>query len=188
MFRFGISFGRNHLNSEGHIQMGCNSKTIKNYGPSQKQFVIQENISLTAAESREQVKIEFCNFNAITASFITKESMVQATVESVDEYLSNVYYDRKRPGSLYRDMKDEGKFKLSRKQISNWLVKLDTYTLHAPARQYFKRNRVIVGGIVKEWQLDLADIQSLMQYNNGYRYLLVCIDVFSKYAWMVPVK
>ena len=55
MFRFGISFGRNDLNLEGHIQMGYNSKTIKNYGPSQKQFVIQEIISLTAAESREQV-------------------------------------------------------------------------------------------------------------------------------------
>ena len=55
MFRFGISFGRNDLNLEGHIQMGYNSKTIKNYGPCQKQFVIQENISLTAAESGEQV-------------------------------------------------------------------------------------------------------------------------------------
>ena len=53
MFRFGISFGRNDLNLEGHILMGYNSKTIKNYGPSQEH--IQENISLTAAESREQV-------------------------------------------------------------------------------------------------------------------------------------
>ena len=33
MFRFGISFGRNDLNLEGHVQMGYNSKTIKNYGP-----------------------------------------------------------------------------------------------------------------------------------------------------------
>ena len=33
MFRFGISFGRNDLNLEGHIQMGYTSKTIKNYGP-----------------------------------------------------------------------------------------------------------------------------------------------------------
>ena len=31
MFRFGISFGRNDLNLEGHIQMGYNSKTIKKY-------------------------------------------------------------------------------------------------------------------------------------------------------------
>ena len=41
--------------------------------------------------------------------------MGQATVESVDEYLSNVYYNPKRPGSfggaesLYRDVKDEGR-------------------------------------------------------------------------------
>ena len=31
MFRFGISFGRNDLNLEGHLQMGYNSKTVKNY-------------------------------------------------------------------------------------------------------------------------------------------------------------
>ena len=28
----------------------------------------------------------------------------------------------------------------------------------------------------------------MKQYNDGYRYLLVCIDVFSKYAWIVPIK
>ena len=33
MFRLGVSFGRNDLNLEGHIQMGYTSKTIKNYGP-----------------------------------------------------------------------------------------------------------------------------------------------------------
>ena len=31
MFRIGISLGRNDLNVEGHLQMGYNSKTIKNY-------------------------------------------------------------------------------------------------------------------------------------------------------------
>ena len=33
MFRFGISFGRNDLNLEGHLQIGYNSKTVKNYKP-----------------------------------------------------------------------------------------------------------------------------------------------------------
>ena len=36
--------------------------------------------------------------------------------------------------------------------------------------------------------MDLADMQYLKEYNDGYRYLLVCIDVFSKYAWLVPIK
>ena len=85
-------------------------------------------------------------------------------------------------------MKEEGKLKLSSKDISNWLMSQDAYILHKPARRNFKRNRVIVGGIDEEWQMDLADMQSLKQYNDGYRYLLVCIDVFSKYVWVVPIK
>ena len=40
MFRIGISIGRNDLNVEGHLQMGYNSKTIKNYNkPVQTQLV-----------------------------------------------------------------------------------------------------------------------------------------------------
>ena len=33
-----------------------------------------------------------------------------------------------------------------------------------------------------------ADMQSMQKLNDGYRYLLVCIDVFSKYAWVVSLK
>ena len=47
---------------------------------------------------------------------------------------------------------------------------------------------MIVGGIDQQWQMDLADMQSMQKFNDGYRYLLVCIDVFSKYAWVAPLK
>ena len=67
-------------------------------------------------------------------------------------------------------------------------MKQDVYTLHKPVRRRFKRNRVIVGGIDQQWQMDLADMQSMQKLNDGYRYLLVCIHVFSKYAWVVPLK
>ena len=66
--------------------------------------------------------------------------MARATVENNDEYLSSVYYDPKRPGSfggvesLYRDVKQEKKFIITRKQISDWLMSQDAYTLHKPAR------------------------------------------------------
>jgi hypothetical protein len=56
-------------------------------------------------------------------------------------------------------------------------------------RRRFKRNRVIVGGIDQQWrQMDLADIQSMQKFNDCYCYLLVCIDVFSEYAWVVSLK
>ena len=56
------------------------------------------------------------------------------------------------------------------------------------ARRHYKRNRVIVGGIDELWQMDLADMQAIATDNDGYRYLLVCIDVFSKFVWVIPLK
>ena len=112
----------------------------------------------------------------------------------MNDYLASVYYDAKRSGGfggvdrLYKDVKKEGKFNISRTKIKEWLMKQDTYTLHKPIRRHFRRNRVIVGGIDYQWQMDLADMQSMQKFNDGYRYLLVCIDVFSKYAWVVPLK
>ena len=112
----------------------------------------------------------------------------------MDDYLSSVYYNPKQSGGfggaerLYRDVRKEDKFAISRKQIKEWLMKQDTYTLHKPMRRHFKQNRVIVGGIDQQWQMDLADMQSMQKFNDGYRYLLVCIDVFSKYAWVIPLK
>ena len=38
------------------------------------------------------------------------------------------------------------------------------------------------------WSADLADMQSLGKYNKGIKYLLCAIDLFSKYAWVVPLK
>ena len=36
--------------------------------------------------------------------------------------------------------------------------------------------------------VNLADMQSLSKYNKGIKYLLCAIDLFSKYAWIVPLK
>ena len=38
------------------------------------------------------------------------------------------------------------------------------------------------------WGVDLADMQSVSKYNKGIKYLLCGIDLFSKYAWVIPLK
>ena len=38
------------------------------------------------------------------------------------------------------------------------------------------------------WGVDLADMQWLSKYNRGTRYLLCAIDLYSKYASVVPLK
>ena len=47
---------------------------------------------------------------------------------------------------------------------------------------------MIVTDIDDTWSADLVDMQAFARYNKGIKYLLTVIDVFSKYAWVVPLK
>ena len=77
---------------------------------------------------------------------------------------------------------------LKRGEVDEWLRSQLTYTLHAPARKNFIRNRIVVFKIDEEWEADLVEMQEFAKENNGYRYILTIIDVFSKYAWVKPIK
>ena len=72
--------------------------------------------------------------------------------------------------------------------MKKWLITQDAYTLHKPARKRFPRNIYFADGIDQTWQMDLVEVQQLAKSNRGYRYILTCIDVFSKFAWARPLK
>ena len=100
------------------------------------------------------------------------------------------YFDPKHPASFggvdnFRKHLDE---KFTRKQIQDWMLKQDTYTLHKPVRKNFKRRITFTTGIDDLWQADLVDLSSISKYNDGYKFLHTVIDVFSKVAWTVPLK
>ena len=60
--------------------------------------------------------------------------------------------------------------------------------LHRQIIRKFKRTKIYSSFRDNIWRVDLADIQSLSKYNRGIRYLLSAVDLFSKYAWFVPLK
>ena len=60
--------------------------------------------------------------------------------------------------------------------------------LHKPAVRHFRKRRVLVHGIDEIWGADLVDMQTFAKDNDGVKYLLCVIDVFSKYGWIVPIK
>ena len=60
--------------------------------------------------------------------------------------------------------------------------------LHKPIIRDFKKRTVYSGFKGNIWGVDLADMQSLSKYNKGIKYLLCAIDLFSKYARVVPIK
>ena len=60
--------------------------------------------------------------------------------------------------------------------------------LHKPIIRKFKKRIAYSSFRDNIWGVDLADMQSLSKYNKGNKYLLCAIDLFSKYAWVVPLK
>ena len=69
----------------------------------------------------------------------------------------------------------------------NWAQQLAN-ELHKPIRRHFIKRRVIVNGIDEIWAADLVEMQKFSKWNKGFKYLLMIIDVFSKYGWIIPLK
>ena len=60
--------------------------------------------------------------------------------------------------------------------------------LHRKIIRKFPKRKVIPGSFDNIWGADLADVQLISKYNKGFRFLLCVIDLYSKYAWVVPIK
>ena len=69
----------------------------------------------------------------------------------MDEYLTQLYYNPKRAGALggverlYRDVKKDGKYAISRAQLKKWLMKQDTlFKKHYLNKLFLKHEYKIV--------------------------------------------
>jgi len=60
--------------------------------------------------------------------------------------------------------------------------------LHQPARKIFPRRSVITRFKDDLWQADLIDMQSQSRKNNGFKYILIVIDTYTKYIWIEALK
>ena len=60
--------------------------------------------------------------------------------------------------------------------------------LHKLVIKKFNKRKLYSQLIDNIWGVDLADMQSLSKKNKGIKYLLCTIALFSKYAFVVPLK
>ena len=60
--------------------------------------------------------------------------------------------------------------------------------LHKPIIRKFEKRNVYSRFKYYIWGADLADMQIINKFNKGFRFLLCVFDIFSKYAWVVPLK
>ena len=60
--------------------------------------------------------------------------------------------------------------------------------LHKPIIRKFNKRKLYSAFKGDIWGADLADMQLISKFNKGFRFLLCVIDIFSKYARVVPLK
>ena len=106
--------------------------------------------------------------------------------------LKKFYLDPKFPGSysgankFYQEVKNIHP-KVTLKKVNEFLKSQDAYTLHKRTRKP-KFRRTLVFKPRDLWQIDLLDMQKYSKENDGYRYICVIIDCFSRYVWVKPLK
>ena len=88
------------------------------------------------------------------------------------------FFDKKSTGSGFKKLKN------TTKPSSSILAD----ELHKPVIRKFKKRKVYSQFKDNIWGVDLADMQSLSRKNKGIKYLLCAIDLYSKFAVVIPLE
>ena len=84
------------------------------------------------------------------------------------------FFDKKSMGSGFKKLKNSSSILADE--------------LHKPIIRKFNKRKVYSQFKDNIWGVDLVDMQSLSRKNKGIKYLLCAIDLYSKYAFVIPLK
>ena len=71
---------------------------------------------------------------------------------------------------LFRAVRKEGKFVLSKAKIKSCLKKQETYSLHRGIIRKQKRQKIVVPYIDYQWEIDTAYMTTYAKQNDGYAF------------------
>ena len=106
----------------------------------------------------------------------------------MEEIIRKAYYDPKTglqsTEKLFQRLKGQG---VTRAAITKFIKNQDIAQIH---RKPTKRNYLPIeaNGVDHIWQTDLCDVSNLGKYNKGYKWLLCIVDVYSRFAFVFPLK
>ena len=93
------------------------------------------------------------------------------------------FFDKKSTGSGYKKLKNTAEPSALARSSS---ILADER--HKPIIRKFNKRKVYSQFKDNVWGVDLADVQSPSRKNKGIKYLLSAIDLYSKYAFVIPLK
>lgn len=105
--------------------------------------------------------------------------------------LRRAYYDTASPVAFAgrtRLLKFARARGIRAKDADEWLQSQPTHVLHKARPLRFARSKIYAPFQHAIWEADLTYMDKLARWNDGYKYLLVAVDVFSKRAAVQPLK
>ena len=104
----------------------------------------------------------------------------------IEEYYNNYNFPSK--DKLYKLLKDDG-HEIKRKDIDLYLSKQEEAQVFKEAKKSKKKNGHITAiQPNSNWQLDIYYLMKYYKQNHGFRYILACVDVFTRKAYCIPMK
>ena len=118
---------------------------------------------------------------------MTDKEDTTSEIKEKEKVIRQVYYDVEKGYSsiqqTYKDSKHILK-SITLTDVKDFLQKQSPRQTKRPR----KWNSYVADEPLEEFQLDLADYSNSAEYNDGYAYALCCIDIFTKYAYCIPLK
>jgi hypothetical protein len=108
----------------------------------------------------------------------------------MDKLIEKIYFDASHPAGFsgFTKLRKHLPRRVTSKAIQTFLLKQDSHTIHKPILRKFKRDVVFSTNIDDNWQVDLMDVRNIAKHNDGIKFILVVIDVFSKFLWARYLK
>ena len=77
---------------------------------------------------------------------------------------------------------------ITQSEVKEFVRKCPTCIRNVSIKEKTDITPVIASTPLERLQIDLVDLLSFAEYNDGYSYILTMVDVFSRYAWVIPLK
>ena len=110
----------------------------------------------------------------------------------MEEKIKEEYYNPKTgfwdAKKIYQKLKERGE-KVTLKDVKRVIGKQELTQIFKPIPRYKQQYRTIHAPKVRfQYQVDLLDLTKYQKFNRGYKWLMNCVDVYSRYAMSVPMK
>ena len=100
--------------------------------------------------------------------------------------MDDIYYNAKNIG-LFGGV-DRFISQSKNNKSKKWLNKQLTYQIHKPVKLKYPTRKYSLRDVNVQFQADLVDMTKYAKYNKGIKWMLTCLDLFSRYAWAYPLK